>query len=230
MDIVETFPRLHATLTKAAGDMKGTGLGPAICKQFATRMGGALSFVSPLGKGSTFTLELRDVKYVEHSPDEDSTVDAGQDIKKDAGQAQSGGQAVMVKKSMRNCHMLIVDDVPLNLAVLKALLTRLGLLDIVTAVDGQDAWEKNQASDKPFDLVLTDMWMPKMNDKDLVAKIKSARTLTLRRTSRLCRHSRYRGTEDVQETRIHGDSPEAVDHRQTVRVVQLKDQNNVSME
>ena len=44
---------------------------------------------------------------------------------------------------------------------------------------------------------------------------------TVRRTSRLRRHSRYRGTEDFRETRIHGDSPEAVDHRQTVRVVQL---------
>ena len=69
-------------------------------------------------------------------------------------------------------RMLIVDDVPLNLAVLKALLTRLGMLNIVTATDGQDAWEKIQASDKPFDLVLTDMWMPKMDGKDLVAKIR----------------------------------------------------------
>ena len=70
-------------------------------------------------------------------------------------------------------RMLIVDDVPLNLAVLKALLTRLGMLNIVTATDGQDAWEKIQASDKPFDLVLTDMWMPKKNGKDLVTKIRA---------------------------------------------------------
>ncbi len=69
--------------------------------------------------------------------------------------------------------MLIVDDVPLNLAVLKALLTRIGLRDVATAVDGEDAWEKIRASEKPFDLVLTDMWMPKMNGRDLVAKIRA---------------------------------------------------------
>ena len=152
---------------------KGTGLGLAICKQLATKMGGTLSFVSKLGKGSTFTLELRDVKAVEPSPAEDTKADAGQDIKKDDVSAQDEAKVVTVKKSMQNCHMLIVDDVPLNLAVLKALLTRIGLLDIVTAVDGQDAWEKIQASDKPFDLVLTDMWMPKMNGRDLVAKIRA---------------------------------------------------------
>jgi len=73
---------------------------------------------------------------------------------------------------MRNCRILIVDDVPLNLAVLKALLTRIGMLNIVTAVNGQDAWEKLQAADKPFDLVLTDMWMPKMNGRVLVERIR----------------------------------------------------------
>ncbi len=42
---------------------------------------------------------------------------------------------------------------------------------------------------------------------------------TLRRTSRLRRHCRYRRAEDIRGTRIHGDSPEAVNHRKTVRIV-----------
>ena len=166
---------------------KGTGLGLAICKQLATKMGGTLSFVSKLGKGSTFTLELRDVKFVEPSSEEDGKAAAGPDIRKDADK----DKVVTVKKNMRNCHMLIVDDVPLNLAVLKALLTRIGLIDIVTAVDGQDAWEKIQASDKPFDLVLTDMWMPKMNGRDLVAKI--------RRDERFADLPVYAVTADTEE-------------------------------
>ena len=151
----------------AAAKTKGTGLGLAICKQLATRMGGTLSFVSKLGKGSTFTLELRDVKFAESAP-EDKTKAASQD----AGNAQKEAKALTMKKCMRNCRILIVDDVPLNLAVLKALLTRIGMLNIVTAVNGQDAWEKLQAADKPFDLVLTDMWMPKMNGRVLVERIR----------------------------------------------------------
>jgi CheY-like chemotaxis protein len=69
--------------------------------------------------------------------------------------------------------MLIVDDVPLNLAVLKALLTRIGLRDVATAVDGEDAWEKIRASEKPFDLVLTDMWMPNLDGSGLLQAIRA---------------------------------------------------------
>jgi signal transduction histidine kinase len=150
---------------------KGTGLGLAICKQLATRMGGRLTFVSELGKGSTFTLELREVKSTEHSPDADRRAAAGQDHLRE----QMDGieiKASETQKGMKKTRILIADDVPLNLAVLKALLTRIGLRDIVTAVNGQDAWEKISSSEPPFDLILTDMWMPKMDGKDLVAKIR----------------------------------------------------------
>ncbi len=150
--------------------IKGTGLGLAICKQFASRMGGDLSFVSELGKGSTFTLELRNVKFAVKAPDADKKP---ADVRKDIENAKNCANALLAKQRMRSCRMLVVDDVPLNLAVLKALLTRIGLRNVATAVDGQDAWEKIQASDKPFDLVLTDMWMPKMNGRELVAKIRA---------------------------------------------------------
>ena len=155
---------------------KGTGLGLAICKQLATRMGGSLSFESELGKGSTFTLELREVKYTEHSPDADRKAAAGQENLRERieGDDMRGGiKASGKQKGMRDYRILIADDVPLNLAVLKALLTRIGLRNVVTAVDGQDAWEKIAKSDTPFDLVLTDMWMPKMDGKDLVSEIRA---------------------------------------------------------
>ena len=155
---------------------KGTGLGLAICKQLATRMGGRLSFVSELGKGSTFTLELREVKRVEHSPDADQKAAAGQDHLREQMEGIETCDGVKIgesQKNMKEIRILIADDVPLNLAVLKALLTRIGIRGVVTAVDGQDAWEKIARSDTPFDLVLTDMWMPKMDGKELVAKIRS---------------------------------------------------------
>ena len=155
---------------------KGTGLGLAICKQLAMRMGGNLTFVSELGKGSTFTLELREVKSTEHSPDADKKAAAGQELVRERmeGDDMRGGiKASGMQKGMRDYRILIADDVPLNLAVLKALLTRIGLRNVATAVDGQDAWEKIAKSDTPFDLVLTDMWMPKMDGKDLVSKVRA---------------------------------------------------------
>jgi len=155
---------------------KGTGLGLAICKQLATRMGGSLTFVSELGKGSTFTLELREVKFTEHSPDADKKAADGQVLltERIEGDDMRGGiKASGMQKEMRDYRILIADDVPLNLAVLKALLTRIGLRNVATAVDGQAAWEKIAGADTPFDLVLTDMWMPKMDGKDLVTKVRA---------------------------------------------------------
>ena len=57
--------------------------------------------------------------------------------------------------------------------MLKALLKKVGVYDIETAVDGQDALEKIRTSERPFDCVLTDIWMPKMNGRELVAKIRA---------------------------------------------------------
>ena len=142
---------------------KGTGLGLAICKQLAAGMGGQLSFDSEHGKGTTFTLELRDVKCSDRLPESDG---AGQ-----GGAARA--EAREGQKEAAQYRFLIADDVPLNLAVLKALLKKIGVNDIETAANGQDAWEKIQASARPFDFVLTDIWMPVMDGRALVAKIRA---------------------------------------------------------
>ena len=179
---------------------KGTGLGLAICKQLANKMGGNLTFVSELGKGSTFTLELREVKSTEHSPDADRQAAAGQELVRERmeGDDMHGGiKASGMQKDMRDYRILIADDVPLNLAVLKALLTRIGLRNVATAVDGQDAWEKIAKSDIPFDLVLTDMWMPKMDGKDLVAEIRADK--------RFASLPVYAVTADIEEQKKYGE-------------------------
>ena len=151
--------------------IKGTGLGLPICKQLAASMGGQLSFVSRLGQGSTFTLELFDVKITEADKEQpdlfmDEAARTGDTTGRIRLQAGDG------RKSAKSCHLLIVDDVPLNLSVLKALLKKVGVNDVETAVDGQDALEKLRTSERPFDCVLTDVWMPNMNGRELVAKIR----------------------------------------------------------
>ena len=154
--------------------IKGTGLGLPICKQLAASMGGQLSFVSQLGKGSTFTLELFDVKKTDASAEQPDlftgkTTPAGNET---TGRIRIG-KAGDEQKSVKSCHLLIVDDIPLNLSVLKALLKKVGVNDVGTAVDGRDAWKKIQASERPFDCILTDIWMPEMNGRELVAKIRA---------------------------------------------------------
>ena len=61
----------------------------------------------------------------------------------------------------------------MNLAVLKAMLQKLGCFDISTARDGKEALDILKSAEVPFDLVLTDMWMPVLNGEGLVRAIRA---------------------------------------------------------
>jgi two-component system chemotaxis response regulator CheY len=60
--------------------------------------------------------------------------------------------------------------------VLKALLKNMGDFDIAVAMDGQEALAAMTAmtapGSAPFDLVLTDMWMPNLDGEGLVRAIR----------------------------------------------------------
>lgn len=73
--------------------------------------------------------------------------------------------------SVDDIKVLLVDDVEMNLKVLFAMLKKLKLkLMVETASSGDEALNKMSTS-KP-DMVLTDMWMPKMNGEELTNAIR----------------------------------------------------------
>jgi two-component system chemotaxis response regulator CheY len=58
--------------------------------------------------------------------------------------------------------------------VLKALLKGMGDFEVVSAVDGQEALKILESpSEGPFDLVLTDMWMPNLDGGGLAREIRA---------------------------------------------------------
>ena len=62
----------------------------------------------------------------------------------------------------------------MNLIVLKAMLKKLGEFDVETAANGREALAALEAqSGKPFDMVLTDMWMPELDGEGLVKAIRA---------------------------------------------------------
>ena len=136
----------------------GTGLGLSISKRLAVCMNGELTCTSRIGEGSTFAVTLRSVRYRK------KTVPAVKPTR-----TEPGAEApVPGAKSVR---ILIVDDVPLNLHVAKALFNRIGLSDVFTAGSGREALEL--LARQPVDLILSDMWMPEMNGAEFSAAVKT---------------------------------------------------------
>ena len=80
--------------------------------------------------------------------------------------------------SLAHRRILIVDDQKMNLMVLKAMLKKLGDFDVVTAMNGREALDALESPDaQPFDIVLTDMWMPEMDGEGLVKAIRAREKL-----------------------------------------------------
>lgn len=142
---------------KNSGAAKGTGLGLSICQQLTKLMNGTMTVKSTLGKGTTFTVVLPDIPFSVANMDALISTNRINPIPQFA---------------VDNLRVLLVDDVPVNIRVLQAMLRRLGVTNIVTAGNGAEALDA-LAKDASFNLVLTDMWMPVLDGEGLIREIRN---------------------------------------------------------
>ncbi|GBD35492.1 Sensor kinase CckA [bacterium HR36] len=127
---------------------RGTGLGLSISYAIIQRHGGQISVSSELGKGSTFTIRLPAVRNAPASE-------------------QSAGHppAQTLPRALR---VLVIDDEPHVLSFLRQCLLHLGHHPD-TESDPEQALE--QFRRQPYDLVITDLGMPKLDGKQVAARI-----------------------------------------------------------
>ena len=134
------FEQADGSLTRQHG---GLGLGLAICRQLAERMGGVVSATAEPGVGATFTLVL---------PLKPAEPDAEPQDARVADQAAESETSTL--------RVLVTDDNATNRMVAELIMASIGA-EVICAENGQEAIDAFDRS--PFDVVLMDLQMPVMD-------------------------------------------------------------------
>jgi signal transduction histidine kinase/CheY-like chemotaxis protein/HPt (histidine-containing phosphotransfer) domain-containing protein len=157
----ETQRRLFEPFHQGESDISrrygGTGLGLTISRQLIELMGGAIQVTSTEGLGTRVEVTL-------------GAEQAAASAIRDAAPARSGKVAPVAVYAPAGTKLLIVDDHPVNLAMLKRQLKILGL-EADTASSGAEALAKWRR--EGHNLVITDLQMPEMDGYSFARAIRT---------------------------------------------------------
>ncbi len=158
----ERLSSIFDSYTQAASDTTrkygGTGLGLSTTKNLVELQGGKISVKSKVDEGSCFSFEL----------------DFGKETQSFVEQVSENTHS-----ELEGLNLLLVDDDRLNHLVTQRILTLWGV-SVVSAYDGKEALEQLEAGHN-FDLVLMDVYMPEMDGKTTVRRIRDHKKVSLRK-------------------------------------------------
>lgn len=147
--------RIFESYYRVSEGRDGSGIGLNLCQQLADTLGGVLSYETRKSGGSRFTLHmiLDQVQAAEASSVDESNSKKGQ---------------VHIFHGKR---ILFAEDNPTIRLVTENMLQQVGAKVVVTE-NGQDAVDLFE-SDQAFDIVLTDIFMPKLDGYGVVSNLRS---------------------------------------------------------
>ena len=153
--VFEAFEQADNSMARA---YQGVGLGLAIVKQLTERLGGEIALESQPGAGSRFTVRLPGL----------ATPSA-------ASRGAEPGPAER-RRLPDGCRILLVEDSPDNQRLIRSLLTASGA-EVVLAEDGVLGVERALealAADEPYDVILMDMGMPRLDGYGAATRLRES--------------------------------------------------------
>ncbi|MGR8949101.1 MAG: PAS domain-containing protein, partial [Gammaproteobacteria bacterium] len=149
--IFESFEQADTSTTRTYG---GTGLGLAICSRLAELMGGRIWVESKEGLGSSFHFTVKFGKSTQRK-----------DLRSESSIKNLGGLRV-----------LVVDDNQTNRQILEKMLENWQMSPTVAenGYIGLDKFREKLTDEAPFDIVISDVNMPKMDGFDFVDALNKA--------------------------------------------------------
>jgi len=156
-ELFDSFKRLEIEKNR---NIQGTGLGLSIAKQLAELMGGELTVESEYGKGSEFTMRVRQ-KVADKTPI--GVRDVSDDKKQPADNVNEK------HFTAEEARVLVVDDNKVNVTVIKSLLKR-ALIKTDTALSGKECIKMTK--ENTYDIILLDHMMPELDGIDTLKIIR----------------------------------------------------------
>ena len=154
--LFQAFERLDE---KRNRDIEGTGLGINITERLLRLMGSRLEVQSEYGKGSTFSFSIRQ-QVIDWKPIGDYSLQLAE------APIQEAYHGNFIAP---DAHILVVDDAPMNIQVIRGLLKE-NQIHIDSAISGQECLEL--CEDNEYDLILLDHRMPEMDGVETLKHLK----------------------------------------------------------
>jgi len=171
-DMEKLFSDYSQVNTRANRNIEGTGLGLRIIKNLAVLMNGDIKVESEYGKGSVFSVYIRQ-GYVDETVIGHEVVENLCNFRYSEKKEESRGK--LVRADLSGYKALVVDDVKNNLAVAKGLLRKYNLhVDCVTS--GKETINLIKKGEPIYSIIFMDHMMPEMDGIEAADKIREIDT------------------------------------------------------
>jgi signal transduction histidine kinase/AmiR/NasT family two-component response regulator len=168
-DMGKLFAKYSQLDIRANRKIEGTGLGLSITKKLIEMMGGTITVESEYGRGSIFSVQLRQ-KISGERPIGRTVAENLKSFRFRDDKRRMGKN--LIRSYMPYGKVLVVDDVATNLDVARGLLIPYGLT-VECASGGREAIEKIREEKMHYDLVFMDHMMPEMDGIEAVRIIRN---------------------------------------------------------